>query len=652
MKLLWEPSKQIIEQANITKFIAYVNSRFKLKLKDYHDLYDWSISSVANFWEGIWLFTEIIASQPYDEIVNNLDKFPPSTNWFQGVKMNYAENLLRYRDERVALLSRRENEEPVAITYIELYARVARVARALRDLGVSSGDRVTAYMPNTADTIIYMLAAVSTGAIWASCGVELGEDVALDRLGQVEPKILFSVDAYIYKGREYDLLPKVQELASNISSLSKVVILPYVNASPDITGVDKAVLFEDFEASESNEIIFEQLPFNHPLFIMFSSGTTGKPKCMVQSAGGVLINHLKELILHHDLKREDNLLYLCSPSWMMWNWLTTGLATGTTIVLYDGNPLFPDWKLLWELIDSKKISIFGCSATYINYLKNIGAKPGEEFELKSLREISQTGSALSEEGFEYVYQEIKKDLHFNSISGGTDINGCFAAGTPTLPVYAGQLQVRALGMRVQSYDGNGSPVFDEQGELVCELPSPSMPLYFWGDPENERYTNAYFNYFEKNVWRHGDYIEIFSKTGGLKFHGRSDSVLKPSGVRIGTSEIYGIVEEFDEIADSLAIGQQWHNDQRIILFVQLNNSFELSEDLISAIKLELHTKASPRHVPSVIIAAPEIPYTFSGKKIESSITNIIHGRLISNRGSMRNPKCLKFYEDIVSSLKS
>lgn len=652
MKLLWEPSKQIIEQANVTKFINYVNSKYNLELDNYHELYDWSISSVADFWEGIWLFTEIISSRPYEEIVSNLDKFPPHTNWFHGAEMNYAENLLRYRDDRVALLSRRENDEPIAITYKELYLRVARVARALRDAGVSPGDRVTAYMPNIADTIIYMLATVSTGAIWASCGVELGEDVALDRLGQVDPKILFSVDAYIYKGKEYDLLSKVQELSNNIPSLSKVVILPYVNDSPDITGVDKAVLFEDFEAYEPTEIVFEQLPFNHPVFIMFSSGTTGKPKCMVQSAGGVLINHLKELMLHSDMKREDNLLYLCSPSWMMWNWLTSGLATGGTIVIYDGNPLYPDWKLLWEFIDSYKISIFGCSATYLNHLKNVGAKPGEEFALKSLREISQTGSALSEEGFEYVYQAIKTDLHFNSISGGTDINGCFAAGTPTLPVYAGQLQARALGMRVQSYNGEGVPVFDEQGELVCELPSPSMPLYFWGDSENKKYTNAYFNYFEKNVWRHGDYIEIFSKTGGLKFHGRSDSVLKPSGVRIGTSEIYGIVEEFNEVADSLAIGQQWDNDQRIILFVKLNAGFELTESLVNKIKLDLRNKASPRHVPSLIIIAPEIPYTFSGKKIESSITNIIHGRPISNRGAMRNPECLIFYEEIAEKLKN
>jgi len=385
---------------------------------------------------------------------------------------------------------------------------------------------------------------------------------------------------------------------------------------------------------------------------MFSSGTTGKPKCMVQGAGGVLINHLKELMLHTDLKREDTIMYITSCSWMMWNWLLSSLAVGATIGLYDGNPNYPDPSAMWKLIQDEKITIFGCSATYINYLRSQGVKPGKDYDLSSLREISQTGSSLSAEGFEYVYQETKKDLHFNSISGGTDINGCFAAGSPTLPVYAGELQAPALGMKVKAYDEEGNPVVDQRGELVCEAPSPSMPLHFWNDPDNERYKGAYFSFYpDKNVWRHGDYIMIHSDTGGITFFGRSDAVLKPSGVRIGTSEIYNAVEKLEEIADSVAIGQNWKGDQRVILFVKLAPGYGLTEDLKNKIKKTLRENASPRHVPALIVEVADVPYTFSMKKVEIAVTNIIHGRPVLNRDALINPESLDYFEKILPELQ-
>ncbi len=651
-KLLWKPDNKVIENANITKFIKYINNKHKLNITDYYELYDFSVNELDRFWEAIWEYSNIVHSVKYDSIVTDADKFPPITKWFAGAELNFAENLLRYRDDNIAILFKSETDEEIKISYKELYNRVSKVYNSLKSFGIKKGDRIAGYMPNIPETIIAMLATTALGAVWSSCGAELGADAALDRLGQIEPRILFTVDAYPYKGRQFDLLAKVREVANNISSIEKTVVLNYMNDSAEISEINNSILWNVFE-SDISRIEFTQVDFEHPLYIMFSSGTTGKPKCMVQSVGGVLINHLKELILHTDVKRDDTLFYISSPSWMMWNWMTSGLATGLTLALYDGNPLYPDWKAVWKFIDEYNITIFGCSASYLHYLKSIGARPNKEFELNALREISQTGSALSDEGFDFVYQDIKSNLHFNSISGGTDINGCFAAGVPILPVYSGQLQVRALGMRVNAFDDGLNPVFDQQGELVCELASPSMPIYFWKDDDNKKYNNAYFNFYKgKKVWRHGDYIEIYSKTGGVTFYGRSDSVLKPSGVRIGTAEIYNVVEEISGIADSLAIGQQYDNDQRIILFVTLTEGNQLDDNLKDRIKSELRNKASPRHVPSLILKAPDIPYTFSGKKVESAITNIIHGRDVSNEGAMRNPECLKFYRAISDELNS
>ena len=523
---------------------------------------------------------------------------------------------------------------------------MARLARSLRDSGVEPGDRVAAYMPNMIETAVAMLATTSIGATWVSCATDLGPAAVLDRFGQIEPKVLFTVNGYYYKGRAFDSLPHAGEVARGIPSIEKVIVASYARQPFDVSAIPNATRWDDFLSPQRGlEIDFEQLPFDHPVYIMFSSGTTGKPKCMVQSAGGVLINHLKELLLHTDLKREDRIMYITTCSWMMWNWLLSSLGVGATVVLYDGNPAYPDSGAMWRLLQDEGVTIFGTSATYLNSLRSQGLRPGREYDLSALREISQTGSALSAEGFEYVYRDIKEDLHFNSISGGTDINGCFAAGTPIEPVYAGELQGPALAMKVKAYDEGGNAVVDRQGELVCEAASPSMPLHFWNDPDGARYHEAYFSVYP-NVWRHGDYVMMHSDTGGITFFGRSDAVLMPSGVRIGTAEIYNQMETVEEVVDSLAIGQDWQGDQRIILFVVLKEGRQLTGELERKIRTTLRRNASPRHVPAKVIQVPEVPYTLNMKKMESAVANIIHGRPVTNREALMNPRSLDCYEDI------
>ena len=648
-KPLWTPSKERVEQANITGFIKFVNEKHGLKIRSYHDLCKWSVECIPDFWAAMWDFAEIKSSRKYDHVVDDLSRFP-GAKWFVGSKLNFAENLLRYRDDHLAFIFRGETQKIAKLTYAELYHVVARLAESLRKLGVKQGDRVAAYMPNLMETAIAMLATTSIGAIWSSCGSELGPVAVLDRLSQIEPKVLFTVDGYPYKGKAFDFLPNAEKIAKELPSLRKVVVVPYMKTKPDVSGVPKSVLYTDFLSHGSpSELRFEQVDFNHPVYIMFSSGTTGKPKCMVQGCG-VLINHLKELLLHSDVKREDRVFYITSPSWMMWNWLISSLAVGATVVLYDGNPNYPDWTAMWRMAQDERISIFGCSASYVNYLRSMGAKPGKEFDLSALKEISQTGSPLSAEGFEYVYREIKSDLHFNSIAGGTDINGCFAAGTPIQPVYAGELQGPALAMKVKSYNGKGESVVDQQAELVCEAPAPCMPIYFWNDPDGKRYKDAYFNVFP-SVWLHGDWVLFHGDTGGITFLGRSDFTLKPSGVRIGPSEIYNVVEKFPEVADSMAVGQAWKGDERVILFVKLTQGYALTEDLKNKIRAALREQASPRHVPALIIEAPDIPYTFNMKKVESSVANIIHGRPVTNKDALVNPEALAFYEEILPELQ-
>ncbi len=644
-KLLWEPSEERIKNSNMYKFMQFINERHGTDFKEYRPLYKWSVDNIPEFWASFWDYADIKYSRSYDTVIDDVNKMP-GAKWFEGARLNFAENLLRYRDDHTAFIFRGETQKSAKMSYAELYDTVARLAKSLRDIGVSPGDRVAAYMPNMMETAIAMLAATSIGATWASCATDIGSGAVLDRFGQIEPKVLFTVNGYFYKAKSFDSLSNAAEIAKGLPSIEKVVVTSYTEDKPDISNIPNFVHYEDFLSKESGlEIQFEQLPFDHPVYIMFSSGTTGKPKCLVQGAGGILLNQLKELILQTDLKREDVHFFITTCSWMMWNWILSSLAVGNTLVLFDGNPNYPDPGATWKLIQDEKVTMFGTSASYINFIKSQGLRPGKDYDLSSLKEIWQTGSPLSPEGFEYVYQEIKKDVWFNSSAGGTDINGCFCTGSPTSPVYAGELQFPALAMKINVYDENGNPVVDREGELVCEAPAPSMPLCFWNDPDNEKYKSAYFDVYP-NVWRHGDYIKINSKTGGVTFYGRSDAVLKPSGVRIGTAEIYNQVEKLEEIADSLAIGQNWQGDQRIILFVKCAEGYDLTENLKGKIKKTLREKASPRHVPAMIIETPDIPYTLNMKKVESAVTNILHGKPVLNRDALINPQSLDFYENV------
>ena len=643
------PTEERKRGANVTRFIDLVNRTHGLDLASYAQLYDWSIEEIADFWAVMWEFGGIRASRSYETVLADLRQFP-GAKWFPGARLNFAENLLRFRDDRPALIFRGETQRSAVMTYARLYESVANCAASLREIGILPGDRVAGYMPNLMETAIAMLAATSLGAVWSSCATDIGPAAALERLGQIQPKVLITADGYFYTGRVIGTLAAAAEVARGIPSLQRVVVVPYVGQLPIIGGIPEAVHWDDFVArGASTEILFEQLPFDHPLLIMFSSGTTGRPKCMVQGAGGVLINHLKDLVLHTDLRREDRIFYITSCSWMMWNWLLSSLAVGAAVVLYDGNPNYPDPGAMWRLIDEEHVTVFGCSASYLQFLRREGFSPRAECNLSSLREISQTGSPLSAEGFQYVYQQIKPDLHFNSISGGTDINGCFAAGSPLQPVYAGELQGPALGMKISAYDEGGAPVLDRQGELVCEAPAPSMPLYFWDDPGGAKYRNAYFNVFP-NVWRHGDYVLFHGDTGGITFYGRSDAVLKPSGVRIGTAEIYAQMEKLPQIADSLAVGQDWEDDQRVILFVKLAAGAVLTDELKDGIRKSLRENASPRHVPALIVETPDIPYTLNMKKVESAVANILNGRPVVNQEALKNPQSLEYYRQVTSQL--
>lgn len=646
---LWQPSAEVIQNANMTKFIEFVNNNYNTNFTNFEELYKWSIDNIPDFWAAMWDFGDIIASKKYDTVVEDLTRFP-GTNWFPGAKLNFAENLLKHKDDQLAFIFRGEDQKKAQMTYQELSTKAAQLAKPLRELGIKPGDRIAAYMPNLIETVIAMLAGTAAGATWSACGTELGPKAVLDRLGQVEPKILFTVDGYFYKAKPFNVLVNVEKIVKDLPSIEKVVVIPYASDNPDISNIPNAVMLDDFLATDPGDIEFEQLPFDHPVYIMFSSGTTGKPKCMVQSAGGILINQLKELILHTDLKREDRIFYITSPSWMMWNWLVTSLAVGATLVLFDGNVNYPSWESMWKMVEEEKITIFGCSASYINYLRSVDAKPGSLYDMSTLREISQTGSVLSAEGFEYIYREVKQDLHFNSISGGTDINGCFACGSPIQAVYAGELQGGGLAMKVKAYDETGTAVVDKEGELVCEAPAPPMPLYFWNDPDGQRYRDAYFDVYP-NVWRHGDWILINTDTGGITFFGRSDFTLNPSGVRIGPAEIYNIVDEFPEVADSMAVGQNWQGDQRILLFIKLAEGAALDDELIGKLKKAIRAGASPRHVPALILETPDIPYTFTMKKVESAVANILHGRPVTNRDALTNPESLLFYEKIKSELE-
>ena len=654
-KLLWSPTEEDVESANVTRFIEFVSEKRGIELAGYFDLYDWSISNIPAFWSDVWEFTKVIASTGFEQVVDDLRRFP-GARWFVRARLNFAENLMRYSDERTAIVFRDELGERREYTYRDVHLEVARFREYLRELGVGPGDRVVSYMPNIPETVFAMLAATSLGAAWSSTGTELGPTAVVDRLGQLEPKVLITVDQSVYKGKVNDLRANVAKIAGAIPSLRSVLVVERLRERAEVSGIPKAVSASEVlsEKGQAESVRFEQVDSNSPVYIMFSSGTTGKPKCMVQSVAGVLVNHLKELILHTDLKREDALLYITSPSWMMWNWMTSSLAVGSKLVLFDGNPLYPDWRTMWRIAEEEGVTVFGCSASYIYAIRGADAEPGKEFDLWRLREISQTGSPLSAEGFTWVYEHVKSDLWFNSISGGTDINGCFLAGSPTLPVYAGELQAPALGMKVKAYDELGNEVYDREGELVCEAPSPSMPIYFWNDPDYKKYVETYFEYYRrvgKNVWRHGDWITIFSDTRSAIIHGRSDATLKVSGVRIGTAEIYRIVERFPEVADSLVASLDVDGETKVVLFVKMREGQELTEELIERIRKALREEASPRHVPHYVVQAPDIPYTFNLKKVEIAVSNILNGRPVTNREAIVNADVLEFYERFAQELR-
>lgn len=649
-KLLWKPTKEYISATNMSTFINYVNGKYSLEICDYASLYNWSVNFTREFWDTLWNFLDIKCSKTYETAVDDLSKFP-GAKWFVGAKLNYAENILRYSSSPTpAIIFRGENQVRKEISHSELYEQVIRLANSLRKEGIKPGDTVAAYMPNVPETVIAMLASTAIGAIWCSCATDIGPQAAIDRLGQVKPTVLFTTDGYFYKGKCFDVLKNASEIVAGIDSLKRVIVSHYAGEANKTCEIPNSIRFENYlSESVPENFEFEQLPSEHPLFIMFSSGTTGKPKCMVQSAAGVLINQLKELALQTDLKPQDRMLYITTCSWMMWNWQAAALGTGASLVLFDGNPSYPDTSAIWKILEEEKVTVFGLSASYVHGLMAQKFSPKEVASLSSLRAISQTGSALSDEGFDYIYREIKQDLHFNSIAGGTDINGCFATGNPISPVYSGELQGAGLGMKVNAYDEKGQPVRDEQGELVCELPTPSMPLMFWNDPDNNRYMDAYFRVYP-GIWHHGDYVMIHSDTCGISYYGRSDSILKPSGVRIGTAEIYNQVQKIPEILDSLAIGQNYKGDQRIVLFVKTKEGIELNDDLKKKIKTTLRENASPRHVPALILAVPDIPRTLNMKKVESAVTNIVNGRKVTNRDALANPESLDFYEKILPQL--
>jgi len=530
------------------------------------------------------------------------------------------------------------------LTYAELYDQVARLAKALRELGVKVGDRVVGFMPNMIETVSAMLATTSIGAVWSSCSPDFGIKGVLDRFGQIKPKVLFTANGYFYNDKAFDSLERVASILKELPSVQKVVVVPYTEKRADISHIANSIHYEDFLSTEAGlEIQFEQLPPDHPLYIMYTSGTTGLPKCMIQGVAGVLVNQLKELKLHTDVKQEDTIFYFTTCGWMMWNWLVSSLALGATLLLFDGSPFYPDAGALWKLAQDEKVTIFGTSARYLAEVERRGVKPGKEYDLSSFKAVLSTGSPLSVESFEFVYRDIKKDVLLSSISGGSDINGCFMGGNPIGPVYAGELQCLGLGMNVQAFDPQGKPVLNQKGELVCTTPSPSMPLYFWNDENNQRYHDAYFDVYP-NVWCHGDYIEITDT--GVIVYGRSDATLKPAGVRIGTAEIYRQVETIAEVEDSIVVGQNWKDDVRVILFVKLAKGVELTEDLINKIKTIIRQNASPRHVPAKVIAIADIPYTLNMKKVELAVKNVIHNEPVLNIDALANPASLELYKDL------
>lgn len=636
---LWQPSAEHIQATRLSAFIRHTRREFA----DYQALHRWSVEDSEAFWQEVWQFTGVIGEMGSERL--RQPTAMPGAEWFPQAKLNFAENLLRRRDERQALVFWGEDQCKTQLSYAELYAAVSRLAQALRAQGVGIGDRVAGMMPNMPATLIAMLASSAIGAIWSSCSPDFGVDGALDRFGQVEPKVWFVPDGYWYNGKKIDIASKVSAIAAGLPTVSRIVTVPYINDGT-LAGFsdERAQNWDDFLAPyQAADIEFVRLPFNHPLYILFSSGTTGKPKCIVHGAGGTLLQHVKEHQLHADVREGDRLFYFTTCGWMMWNWLVSGLASDATLLLYDGSPFAAGGNVLWDYAQAEHCTHFGTSAKYLDAAAKMGLKPAQTHDLSALRAIFSTGSPLVAEGFDYVYHDIKADLNLASISGGTDIVSCFALGCANLPVYRGELQCRGLGMAVDIFNEQGQPIRQEKGELVCTKPFPSMPVAFWNDPTGEKYRSAYFGRFA-NIWCHGDFAEL-TEHDGMIIYGRSDAVLNPGGVRIGTAEIYRQVEQVHEVLESLACGQRWEGDERVVLFVKLREGIALDDSISQRIKQQIRDGASPRHVPAKILQVADIPKTISGKIVELAVKNVIHNEPVHNLGALANPEALAHFRD-------
>jgi acetoacetyl-CoA synthetase len=638
---MWQPSPERIRSTNLAQFMAALAERPDRSFNDYHDLYAWSVDDIEAFWEAVWDFCGVIHEGSRRPVLVDGDKMP-GAHFYPEARLNFAENLLRRRDDHDAIVFWGEDKVRRRLSYGELYDLVSRTAAALADLGVGEGDRVVGFMPNMPEAVVAMLASASLGAIWSSCSPDFGVQGVLDRFGQIEPKVLFCPDGYHYNGKVIDSLERVRAFAPQLASLKRVVVVSYLTEKPALDGLANGVAFADFIAPhKAGEIAFHRGPFNRPLYIMYSSGTTGRPKCIVHGAGGTLLQHLKEHKLQCDVRRDDRVFYFTTCGWMMWNWLVSALACEATLLLYDGSPFHPSGNILFDFMETEKGTLFGTSAKYIDACNNAGVDPAASYDLSHLRTVTSTGSPLVPEGFDYVYRHIKPDVCLSSIAGGTDIVGCFMGGNPIGPVWRGEIQARHLGMAVQVFDGQGHAVEGEKGELVCVKPFPSMPVSFWNDPDGARYRGAYFETYP-GVWHHGDFIEL-SEHGGIIIYGRSDATLNPGGVRIGTAEIYRQVERLEEVEESIVIGQDWQGDVRVVLFVKLRPGLALDEALAKKIKTEIRAGCTPRHVPAKVLQVADIPRTKSGKIVELAVRDVVHGRLVKNKDALANPEALDLF---------
>ncbi|KAG0313812.1 hypothetical protein BGZ99_008578 [Dissophora globulifera] len=662
---MWEPSN--VAATDMEKFRAMVNQKYSLTLADYDDLWQWSVDEIQDFWTAVWEYTQVIASTPpTGSVVDgsvSMDTFP---EWFSSARLNFAENALWCKDpSKTAIIATGELQpEPTRISYAELYTLVRQCAKAMRNAGVVKGDRVAGYIANCPEAIIAMLAASSIGAIWSSTSPDFGTIGVLDRFSQIKPKLLFSVNAVVYNGRAHDHVQKLRQVLEGLD-VEKVILIPFVpSMACDPSSVDKGTTWADFlatsgepassSATQDQELIeFEPLPFNHPLYILFSSGTTGKPKCIVHSAGGMLLQHKKEHILHGNLNASDILFQYTTTGWMMWNWLVSGLTLGATIVLFDGSPFKPGPEAMWALIEKEKVTAFGTSAKYIQAIQDVHYHPGKQHDLTSLHSIYSTGSPLKPESFDFVYEHIKQDVLLGSITGGTDICSLFAAHNAALPVYRGEIQCRGLGMKIEAWTAPQKAVFGESGDLVCSRLFPCMPVYFWDDAGHKKYKAAYFDNYQ-GVWYHGDFVWINPNTGGIVMLGRSDGTLNPSGVRFGSAEIYNIVDTYPEVEDSLCVGQTTLDgtDERVVLFLKLAKDKEgkdpehLDAGLVNKIKTHIRNQLSPRHVPAFVLRTTDIPHTINGKKVEIAVKKIISGQTIVPSGTLVNPESLDLYYNI------